>query len=407
MKLVIITGKFRRTMGFRQFNFHDKLFATIQEVGLVDPTPIQKRAIPLILAGRDLRASAETGTGKTAAFVLPALQRLAEKGKPGRGPRILILTPTRELAMQVANETAKFSAAFPHLRTICVFGGVPYPMQNRQLSAPYDILVATPGRLIDHLERQRIDLSRVEMLILDEADRMLDMGFIEPVEYIASLAPSSRQTLLFSATLKKEVLKLSARLLNNPEEIIITPEGTKHTQIEQHFRTVDGISDKHRLLNEILTGGTVNQAIVFTATKRAADELADQLSSDGHDASALHGDMDQRQRTRTIKQLRDGQIKILVATDVAARGIDIATISHVINFDLPMNGEDYVHRIGRTGRAGATGVAFSFASKRDMHKLREIAKYTGQAIPIAQEQRPFQRHKPFRKEGFFKRKKFR
>lgn len=393
-------------MGFESFNFHDKLFNTIIKAGLTIPTPIQEKAIPLIMAGKDLRASAQTGTGKTATFILPALHRLISKEKPGRGgPRILILTPTRELAMQVANEASKFSAGLPHLRTVCVFGGVPYPMQNRQLNAPYDILVATPGRLIDHLERRRIDLGRIEMIVLDEADRMLDMGFIEPVKYIVGLAPRSCQTLLFSATLKKEILKLSEQLLKDPVEIAIAPESVKQSQIEQHFRAVDDISHKHRLLDEILSDAAVNQAIVFTATKRAADELADHLSLGGHEASALHGDMDQRQRTRTVKRLRDGQIRVLVATDVAARGIDISTISHVINFDLPGSGEDYVHRIGRTGRAGATGVAFSFASRRDSQKLREIEKFTGQVIPIFNETKSFKEKYPSRKGAFFRRRR--
>lgn len=398
-------------MAFKQFNFHDKILSAIHGAGLTAPTPIQEQAIPVIMAGKDLRASAQTGTGKTAAFILPALHRLTEKKASGRGPRVLILAPTRELAMQVANEASKFSLGLPHLKTVCVFGGVPYPTQNRQLSAPYDILVATPGRLIDHLERNRIDLSRIEMLILDEADRMLDMGFIEPVEYIASLAPASRQMLLFSATLKKEVLKLSERLLKDPVEITVTPQHAKHEQIEQHFHAVDHIEHKHQLLGEILKDAKVNQAIIFTATKRAADELADQLSLDGHDASALHGDMDQRQRTRTIKRLRDGHIKILVATDVAARGIDVLTISHVINFDLPMTGEDYVHRIGRTGRAGAMGVAFSFASKRDRQKLRDIEKFTGQVIPLCQQQGSSSRERDkrphSRNRGFFRKKRYR
>lgn len=369
-------------MDFKQLNFHHKLLNSIEKAGLVTPTPIQEKAIPLAMAGKDIRATAQTGTGKTAAFILPALQRLTEKGKPGQGPRILILTPTRELAMQVANEATRFSADLPHLKTVCIFGGVPYPMQNRQLNSPYEILVATPGRLIDHIERRRIDLRRVEMLILDEADRMLDMGFIEPVKHIVSLCPPSRQTLLFSATLSKGVLRLSDTLLKDPVQIAITPEKTKHEQITQHFHAVDNIDHKHRLLDEILDNPEMKQAIVFTATKRASEELADKLSSEGRDAGALHGDMNQRQRTRTIKSFRDGKIRILVATDVAARGIDVLTISHVVNFDLPSTGEDYVHRIGRTGRAGAMGVALSFAARRDRQALQEIERHTGQIIPL-------------------------
>lgn len=391
-------------MGFKQFNLDEKILDALEKAGLTVPTAIQERAIPLILEGKDLWASAQTGTGKTAAFILPAQQMLSKPARPGRGPRVLILTPTRELAMQVANESAKFSSGFPQFKTVCVFGGVPYPMQNRQLSRPYDLLVATPGRLIDHLERRRIDLSRVELFILDEADRMLDMGFIEPVEYIASQLPPSHQTLLFSATLNRGVKKLSEKLLKNPVEIAIVPEKTKHEQISQHFEAVDNIDHKHRRLNEILKFPDINQAIVFTATKRAADELADKLSQDGFDASALHGGMNQRQRTRTIASFRKSQIKILVATDVAARGIDVLTISHVVNFDIPMSGEEYVHRIGRTGRAGRAGTAISFAARRDRQKLVHIEKYTGQAIPLFKDKEKFSLKGPVsKKRGFFKR----
>lgn len=390
-------------MGFKRLNLDEKILYAIEKAGLTTPTAIQEQAIPMILEGKDLRASAQTGTGKTAAFVLPALHKLCKPGRPGRGPRVLILTPTRELAMQVANETAKFSSGLPHLKIVCVFGGVPYPMQNRQLSRPYDILVATPGRLIDHLERRRIELDRVELLILDEADRMLDMGFIEPVEHIIHQLSQSRQTLLFSATLNKEVYKLSEKLLKNPSEIAIVAEKTKHDQITQHFEAVDNIDHKHRRLNEILNYPDLNQAIIFTATKRAADELADKLSVDGHDASALHGGMNQRQRTRTIASFRKNQIRILVATDVAARGIDVLTISHVVNFDLPMSGEDYVHRIGRTGRAGTTGVAVSFAARRDRQKLIQIEKFTGQTIPLFKDNEKGSFPK---KAGFQKRRNF-
>jgi superfamily II DNA/RNA helicase len=369
-------------MGFKKLNLDEKIINELEKAGLTTPTAIQERAIPMILEGSDLRASAQTGTGKTAAFVLPALHKLAKPCRPGKGPRVLILAPTRELAMQVGNVAAKYGSGLPHLKTVCIFGGVPYPMQNRQLSRAYDILVATPGRLIDHLERGRIDLARVELFILDEADRMLDMGFIEPVEYIAQQLPGSRQTLLFSATLSKEVRKLSEKLLKNPLEIAISPEKAKHDQIAQQFEAVENIGHKHRRLTEILSLPDLHQAIVFTATQRSADELADKLSVDGHDASALHGGMNQRQRTRTINSFKQNRLRILVATDVAARGIDVLTISHVVNFDLPQSGEDYVHRIGRTGRAGKSGVAVSFAARKDRTKLNEIEKYTGQSIPL-------------------------
>lgn len=351
----------------------------IQDLGHTTPTPIQEQAIPKVLEGCDLQASAQTGTGKTAAFILPALNKLATPA-PGKGPRVLILVPTRELAMQVANEAAKYSKYLPNVKTVCIYGGMPYPLQNKQLSKPYDILVATPGRLIDHIERGRIQLSRVQMLILDEADRMLDMGFVEPVEHIASLTPKTRQTLLFSATLKGNVMNLSRRLLNQPLEISIEPSFDQQENIEQQLHTVDNIDHKYRLLDHLLADQAMSQVIVFTATKHQADELADKLCVEGHPAQALHGDMNQRQRTRTIASLRKGMIRILVATDVAARGIDIPAISHVINFDLPMSAEDYVHRIGRTGRAGATGVALSFAAHRDMRLVQQIEKFTGKRM---------------------------
>lgn len=364
-------------MSFNQL--HQKIQQAVADLGHTTPTAIQEQAIPKVLEGCDLQASAQTGTGKTAAFILPALHRLAEP-VPGKGPRILILVPTRELAMQVATEAAKYSKHLPHVKTVCIYGGMPYPIQNKQLAKPYDILVATPGRLIDHLERGRIQLSRIQMLILDEADRMLDMGFVEPVEYIASLTPKTRQTLLFSATLKGNVLKLSQRLLKDPIEVRIEPTYDAQENIEQQLHTVDNIDHKYRILNHVLADEAMRQVIIFTATKHQADQLADKLAMEGHPAGALHGDMNQRQRTRTIASLRKGAIRILVATDVAARGIDIPTISHVINFDLPMSAEDYVHRIGRTGRAGATGTALSFAAHRDKRLVAEIEKFTGKRM---------------------------
>ena len=361
---------------------HEKIQKAIADLGHSTPTPVQEQAIPQVLEGKDLQVSAQTGTGKTAAFILPALNRLTGAAAPGKGPRVLILVPTRELAMQVAHESAKYSKYLPHIKTVCVYGGMPYPLQNKQLSKPYDILVATPGRLIDHLERGRIHLSRVQMLVLDEADRMLDMGFVEPVEHIASLTPKTRQTLMFSATLKGNVLKLSKRLLRDPLEISIEPSYAEQASIEQQVHKVDNIDHKYRLLDHLLADQALSQVIVFTATKHQADQLTDKLCIEGHPASALHGDMNQRQRTRTIAAFRKGAIRILVATDVAARGIDVPTISHVINFDLPMNGEDYTHRIGRTGRAGATGVALSFAAHRDVRLVQEIEKFTGQKMTL-------------------------
>ncbi|MBA3722898.1 MAG: DEAD/DEAH box helicase [Parachlamydiaceae bacterium] len=368
-------------MTFKDLNLNEEILKTLEEMGHHTPTPIQEQAIPKVLGGADLRASAQTGTGKTAAFILPALNRLTVPSSiRGHGPRILILVPTRELAMQVADEAAKYSKYMRQVKTVCIYGGAPYPTQNRQLARPYDILVATPGRLIDHVERGRINFSRIEMFVLDEADRMLDMGFITPVEKISSLLPETHQTLMFSATLNKNVMGLSDRLLNNPVEIKVVPDHVESKNIEQRLHYVGNMNDKNRLLDHLLKDLPFDQAIIFTATKFHADQLLNRLLDLDHSAAALHGDMNQRQRTRTMCQLKDGEIRILVATDVAARGIDVQTITHVINFDLPMSVEDYVHRIGRTGRAGAKGVALSFVSAKDMHLVKRIEQMTGHKL---------------------------
>jgi len=366
-------------MNFKEFDIHASILQAVEEAGFKLPTKIQEEAIPKILEGKDLFASAQTGTGKTAAFILPGLHKLSTPSQ-GKGPRILVLVPTRELAMQVATESAKFSKYLGKLKTICIFGGTPYPEQVRKLDRPYDILVATPGRLIDHVERGRISFDRIEMFIVDEADRMLDMGFIEPLKYIASLLPKERQTLLFSATLDGKSRKLSKQLLQDPIEIAIETEVKKHTNIEQKLNHVDDIGHKHRLLEHHLGDASLKQIIVFSSTKSNANHLALRLKDLGYMAAALHGDMPQNKRTRTIMQMRKGKVQILVATDVAARGIDVPAVSHVLNFDLPMNPEDYVHRIGRTGRAGASGTAISFVSPRERELLSRIEEFTGQKI---------------------------
>jgi superfamily II DNA/RNA helicase len=259
---------------------------------------------------------------------------------------------------------------------------MPYPVQNRLLRQGIDVLVATPGRLLDHLQRGRLDFSRLEMLVLDEADRMLDMGFIEDIETIVAATPESRQTVLFSATLDGIVGKLAARMTRSPKRIEITPAKARHENIEQRLHFADDLAHKNRLLQHLLRDATINQAVVFTATKRDADSLADTLSANGFSAAALHGDMRQGERNRTLNAVRTGGIKVLVATDVAARGIDVQGISHVINFDLPRQAEDYVHRIGRTGRAGRQGVAISLASGKDVGTVRQIERYTAQPIPV-------------------------
>jgi len=369
-------------MSFENLNLNTAILKAIADTGYTEPTPIQAQAIPEIMAGNDLMASSQTGSGKTAAFILPALNRLAKPSTmPGKGPRVLVLTPTRELAQQVCDAATKYGKNM-RFKIISILGGMPYPVQNRLLSGYVDILVATPGRLIDHLERGRIDFSRLEILVLDEADRMLDMGFSEDVERITQATPKTRQTLLFSATLEGVVGNLAARLLKQPKKITVSAAKDKHENIEQRMMMADDVAHKNRLLSHLLTDVELNQALVFTATKRDADGLADQLAAQGHSVAALHGDMSQRERNRTLLNMRKGNLRVLVATDVAARGLDVRGISHVINFDLPKFAEDYVHRIGRTGRGGSTGIAISFASNRDALLLKRIERYTEQSIKM-------------------------
>jgi superfamily II DNA/RNA helicase len=367
---------------FESLDLHPTILRAVLEAGYDTPTAVQAQAIPHALAGRDIMASAQTGTGKTAAFTLPALNLLATPhDSKSRGPRILVLTPTRELAAQV-NEAARKYGKYIRARTVSIVGGMPYPLQNKLLSQPLDILVATPGRFIDHMERGRIDLSRLQMLVLDEADRMLDMGFMPDVEKICAALPAERQTLLFSATLDG-IMHIGKQFLKNPITIQVAGQKEKHANIEQRLHFVDDMTHKNKLLEHLLIAPEVNQTIIFTSTKRHADVLAEDLYAAGHKTAALHGDMTQGARNRTLTKLRHGDVKVLVATDVAARGIDVQGISHVINYDLPKFAEDYVHRIGRTGRANNTGVAISFASNMDRHLLRKIEQYTGQKFEAA------------------------
>jgi superfamily II DNA/RNA helicase len=367
-------------MSFDTLNLHPALLKAVAQSGYTTPTPIQRAAIPEVLAGHDLMASAQTGTGKTAAFMLPTLHRLATPSAGrGRGPRVLVLTPTRELAQQVDDATTRYGR-YLRLRCLNVLGGMPYGPQIKGLGQALDVLVATPGRLMDHMGAGRVDFTRLEMLILDEADRMLDMGFIEDVQQIAAATPAARQTLLFSATLEGRIASLARDLLREPRRVQIGHAGAKHENIEQRLHYVDDLGHKGRLLEHLLGESNVGKTIVFTATKRDADALAEALHAKGHAAAALHGDMNQRARSRTLQRLHRGAVRVLVATDVAARGIDVNGISHVINFDLPKQAEDYVHRIGRTGRAGATGIAISFASFRDRMQVQRIERYTGQRL---------------------------
>ncbi len=365
---------------FEKLNLHPTILRAIAESGYTNATPIQAQAIPTVMAGHDLMASAQTGTGKTAAFTLPALNLLATPHPVNsRGPRIMVLVPTRELATQVNDAVRKYGK-YIRARTVSIVGGMPYPLQNKLLSQPLDILVATPGRLIDHMERGRIDLSRLQMLILDEADRMLDMGFMPDVERICSQLSADRQTLLFSATLDGNIGRIAHQILRNPKTIQVAAQTQKHANIEQRLHYVDDMGHKNKLLEHLLIDPDVNQAIVFTSTKRHADLLAEDLYAAGHKTAALHGDMTQGARNRTLTKLRHGDVKVLVATDVAARGIDVHGITHVFNYDLPKFAEDYVHRIGRTGRAGNTGIAISFASHMDRFQVKKIEQFTGQRL---------------------------
>ncbi|MFQ5469505.1 MAG: DEAD/DEAH box helicase [Gammaproteobacteria bacterium] len=364
-------------MLFNELNLDEKLLRAVTACGFSQATDIQREAIPVVLTGGDLMASAQTGTGKTAAFVLPAMQRLMKpSGKRGKGPRVLVLTPTRELAMQV-DENIRQLGRYCKYTAGNVVGGMPYPPQLRLLKKPLDLLVATPGRLMDHMEQDRVDFSRLEMLVLDEADRMLDMGFIDDVKKIARAMPKMRQTLLFSATLEGKVLSIANELLKKPKRIQLAANNERHKSIRQHAFHADDADHKHRLLSHHLSCDSLTQAVVFTATKRGADKLARKLSKLGHASAALHGDMRQAARKKTVERMRRGRYKLLVATDVAARGLDIKGISHVINFDLPTMAEDYIHRIGRTGRGGAKGTAISFIGPNDWKSLSGIERLTG------------------------------
>ncbi len=368
-------------MSFAELNLDSNILKGVTESGYTTPTPIQAKAIPEALAGNDVLASAQTGTGKTAAFMLPALQRLSAPAAKRRGaPRVLVLTPTRELAGQILDATRTYGRHL-NLKTALLLGGMPYRDQFRALNGSPDLVVGTPGRLVDHINRGSLDLSRLEILVLDEADRMLDMGFKDDLEKITSAAPEGRQTLLFTATLDRTMATLAAKLLRNPVRIDIAGAKLTLDSIEQRLHVTDNRSHKSRLLQHLVDDETVTQAIIFSATRRDADTLAKDLSALGHRAAPLHGDMNQGARNRTLRDLRRGRIRLLVATDVAARGIDVSTISHVINYDLPLFAEDYVHRIGRTGRAGATGTAISFVSNGEVAALKRIESYIGQRLP--------------------------
>ena len=380
-------------MTFEALNLHEALARALTSAGYTEPTEVQALAIPAGLAGGDLMVSSRTGSGKTASFMLPALTRvLASRSQPAtpgvngsrnRGPRVLVLTPTRELAMQVAKAASDYGRFVPGLRVATVVGGVPYGAQLAALRGPLDILIATPGRLIDHMGSGKAVLANLDMLVLDEADRMLDMGFIDDIRHISEATPASRQTVMYSATFAGHVGKLASELLKEPQRIDVASHTEAHADIEQRLHWADDFEHKNALLDHILTERDVDQALVFTSTQRDADWLADRLHEMGHSVASLHGGMPQGRRNRVLQGLRSKHLRVLVATDVAARGIDVPTISHVINFGLPMKEEDYVHRIGRTGRAGRTGLAVTLAERRDSGMIHRIQRYTTQRIPMA------------------------
>ncbi len=368
-------------MSFEALQLAPPILKALARCGHDAPTPVQKEAIPRALSGRDLIASANTGTGKTAAFVLPALQKLFEDPSK-KGLRVLVLTPTRELADQIAKATSQYGR-FMKFHSVAIYGGMPFGDQIRALAQLPDMIIATPGRFIDHIWRGRINLSNVEMLILDEADRMLDMGFIDDVEFVTDAMPEGCQTLLFAATMNQETSKLAQKFMKDPDRVDLAKNGKiTHDKIEQRLHMTDNLQHKGRILRHLCSGEDLKRAIVFSATKKDADILARELRSEGFGVAALHGDMTQIIRNRTMDNMRRGKIKILVATDVAARGIDITGISHVINFDLPRSAEDYVNRIGRTGRASESGIAISLVSHADFPYLERIERYIGQNLNI-------------------------
>jgi superfamily II DNA/RNA helicase len=421
------------TPGFDTLGLPPALLRALTDAGYTTPTDVQQRAVPPALAGADLMVSSATGSGKTAAFVLPALarvlaaraaaaaaaaaaaptsataapgtapadaagpaQRPGPRGRgrpfaprapahfgPPTGPRVLVLVPTRELAIQVARAVSAYGRHVPHLQVATIVGGVPYAAQLRALRGALDVLVATPGRLIDHMESGKALLAKVELLVLDEADRMLDMGFIEPIEHIAAALPATRQTLMTSATFGGHVGRLAQSMLRSPQRIEVAAHTEGHADIEQRLHWADDLAHKNALLDHILTERSLEQAVVFTSTQRDADWLADRLAEMGHAVASLHGGMPQGRRNRVLQGLRERRLRVLVATDVAARGIDVPTISHVINYGLPMKEEDYVHRIGRTGRAGRAGLAVTLAERRDSGMVQRIQRFTTQRIPMA------------------------
>ena len=368
-------------MPFTNLGLSDALVQAVSDSGYTNPTPIQLQAIPAILTGRDVLAAAQTGTGKTASFSLPILQRLAEKHFDRNRPvRALILTPTRELAAQVGESVLKYGQHLqPRLKSVVVFGGVKINPQMMRLRGGVDILTATPGRLLDLVSQNAVKLDKVEVLVLDEADRMLDMGFIKDIKQILALLPKRRQNLLFSATFAEDTRALISQLLVNPLKIEVAEENAAAASVEQIVYTVNK-SAKTALLTHLVKSNDWQQVLVFTSTKHGANKLTEKLNSADIKAAAIHGNKSQSARTNALAGFKRGEIRVLVATDVAARGIDIADLPHVVNYELPRSSKDYVHRIGRTGRAGQTGQAVSLVSEDEYQALRLVEKLIGEKI---------------------------
>ncbi len=367
-------------MSFSTLGLSEPILRAIADEGYTEPTPIQKSAIPAVLAGGDLLAGAQTGTGKTAGFTLPILQRLLDASPAvSKAPRVLILTPTRELAAQVEASVRTYGK-YLSLRSAVVFGGVGLHPQIEKLRRGVDILVATPGRLLDLHQQKALDLSKVSIFVLDEADRMLDMGFIHDIKKVMKLLPAQRQSLLFSATFSEDIKNLADKLLKSPQLIEVARRNKTAETILQKVHPVDR-DRKQKLLSHLIKSGDWHQVLVFTRTKHGANKLVEQLGGDGITAMAIHGNKSQTARTRALAEFKSGDLRALVATDIAARGIDIDQLPHVVNYDLPNVAEDYVHRIGRTGRAGASGEAISFLTVDETRFLAEIERLTQQNLP--------------------------
>jgi len=369
---------------FQDLGLAAPLLTALATEGYTVPTPIQAQAIPHVMNGHDVQGIAQTGTGKTAAFALPILHRLlANRKHPGKkGARVLVLAPTRELAGQIA-ESFRAYGRNTGLKVALMFGGVPKPRQARAMDNGVDVLVATPGRLLDHLNDRAVNLGNVEILVLDEADHMLDLGFIVPIRKIAAMIPRDRQTLFFSATMPKEIASLAAALLRDPVHVAVAPMAATADRVEQTVVFVEA-ARKRSLLANILKRQDMGRTLVFTRTKHGADRVVQHLEAGGQAAAAIHGNKSQGQRERALAAFKDGSVRVLIATDIAARGIDVDGVTHVINFDLPNVPESYVHRIGRTARAGHAGVAISFCDSTERSHLRGIEKLIRSRLPVAE-----------------------